>query len=106
MRRQDCGSDCVGPDCEGCQNFKPLSSHAVLSDVGELLPCPFCGGSVELNIIEPHSHFIATFMPDKISWSAYIECNNCSCAMGTDGDSELSVKQKVIEIWNTRANVR
>lgn len=33
MRRQDCGSDCVGPDCEGCQNFKPLSSHAVLGEV-------------------------------------------------------------------------
>jgi len=35
MRRTDCGSDCVGPDCEGCQNFKPLSSHAVLCEVRE-----------------------------------------------------------------------
>jgi hypothetical protein len=32
MRREDCRRDCVGPDCEGCRKFVPLSSDAVLDD--------------------------------------------------------------------------
>jgi hypothetical protein len=36
MRRIDCGSDCVGPDCEGCRNYEPLRSDAVSGEVPSL----------------------------------------------------------------------
>lgn len=30
----------------------------------KLKPCPFCGGEAVMNVIEPHTHEIATFIPD------------------------------------------
>lgn len=58
----------------------------------ELLPCPFCGGKAILNIIPPHTHTIATFMPD-CEGEAFIECT-CILAGRT--------AEEVIEAWNRR----
>ena len=67
-------------DCE-----EPLSDHAVLSEVGELLPCPFCGSSD----LESAKYII----------SYYIQCNDCQAVSpkcGTLEDLHLA--------WNKRAN--
>jgi len=37
MRREDCRRDCVGPYCEGCRKFVPLSSDVVLDEVRAFL---------------------------------------------------------------------
>lgn len=55
----------------------------------KLKPCPFCGSNSILfhqPQIKPQEHF-------------GIYCGNCGC--GTMG---LPDKEKVINIWNTRAN--
>jgi len=70
---------------------KPLSSHVVLGDVGELLPCPFCGSKVELTSLGG----------DEENWA--IICNECKCAcseMGVSGEE----KDDIIKAWNRRAN--
>lgn len=65
----------------------PIASHAVLSDVGELLPCPFCG-STNIKYFGVHGD------------NMYCRC--CG-AEGSAGDGTLdSAKSK----WNKRANVR
>ena len=56
---------------------------------------PFCGGEAIINEIEPHTHQIATFMPDY-SGSCFIECTGCSCAIAED-----TIK-KAIAAWNRR----
>jgi|GEM_PF-3529694 len=60
----------------------------------ELKTCPFCGGKVDLKEIEPHTHEMATFMPDHPgSW--IIECG---CGVAIIGEK----KHKVIDQWNSR----
>jgi len=69
--------------CNG--RVEPLSDHAVLSEVGELLPCPFCGSSD----LESAKYII----------SYYIQCNDCQAVSpkcGTLEDLHLA--------WNKRAN--
>lgn len=60
----------------------------------ELLPCPFCGEAPGLTEIEPHTHKIASFMPDHPgSW--VIECG---CGVGIIGGK----KDGILKHWNTR----
>ena len=64
----------------------------------ELLPCPFCGGKAMLDIIPPHTHTIATFMPDY-EGGAFIECTGCTCAMSG------RTAEEVAEAWNRRVEI-
>jgi Lar family restriction alleviation protein len=65
------------------------NAHSVLSDVGELLPCPFCGSKAELK---------ETDLGGYILW-----CTNYDCYVhGMHSHN----KDEVIAAWNKRANVR
>lgn len=63
----------------------------------KLKPCPFCGGEAIINEIPPHTHVIATFMPD-CKGMCFIECSQCSCGIGED------TKELAIERWNRRTD--
>jgi Lar family restriction alleviation protein len=62
-----------------------------------LLPCPFCGGEAIIDYVEPHTHFIAAFMPDS-EGAHFIECTGCTAAMSGGPDRE-----KAIAAWNKRS---
>jgi Lar family restriction alleviation protein len=65
------------------------NAQSVLSDVGELLPCPFCGSKAELK---------ETDLGGYILW-----CTNYDCYVhGMHSHN----KDEVIAAWNKRANVR
>lgn len=64
-----------------------------------LLPCPFCGGEAYTEVVAPHVHTIATFMPDY-KGGAMAACGSCHAAQWRDGpDAEA----EVIALWNRRA---
>lgn len=63
--------------------------------MAKLFPCPFCGGEAVIEVIPPHKHSIATFMPDY-EGGAFIECTKCCCGMSGDNEKEVTDK------WNTR----
>ena len=63
--------------------------------MSEIKPCPFCGGEGIINEIPPHTHMIATWMPD-FGGESFIECDGCTCAISAD------TKEKAIELWNRR----
>lgn len=60
----------------------------------QLLPCPFCGGEVVVDEIEPHIHSNPIF-PD-FGGSVYAECPNCDFYMSKPTVEELE------EAWNRR----
>lgn len=62
----------------------------------ELKECPFCGAEPFVQQHEPHTHSIATFMPDYPG-SVTIECPKCSCGMIHDTEAEA------VAAWNCRA---
>ena len=61
----------------------------------ELLPCPFCGGEASIMEVEPHTHILATWIPDY-KGGAFIECDGCTCAVSAE------TKEEAIEAWNRR----
>ena len=65
--------------------------------MSKLKPCPFCGSKAIINIIPPHTHKIATFMPDY-GGGAFVECTNCSCGIAASNRAEA------VEAWNTRVD--
>jgi hypothetical protein len=77
-----CKSENYPDDCSKCV-CKPLSSDAMLNKVGELLPCPFCGGKAEV-------HFGRN--PNEID--EFVYCINRYCN---------TTKNSIAE-WNKRAN--
>ena len=60
-----------------------------------LLLCPFCGGKPYWYDIEPHTHSMATFMPDCDGET----CIECSCGCGLID----ATFEKVAARWNKRA---
>lgn len=62
----------------------------------ELKPCPFCGSDAILHTIEPHTHMLATFMPDYDGGS-FVECTGCTACVSGDTEDEA------VEAWNRRA---
>ncbi len=60
-----------------------------------LLPCPFCGSTPFVNVIEAHTHAFAPFMPDHPG----SVCIECSCGAGLIDDDLDSVSAR----WNIRA---
>lgn len=61
----------------------------------QLKSCPFCGGEVMIEVIEPHTHTLATFMPD-CEGKAFVECQ-CGAAIGGE------TRDAAIAAWNRRA---
>jgi hypothetical protein len=65
----------------------------------KLLPCPLCGADpnrIILQVHEPHTHAVATFMPDYPGGTT-IECGLCPVALMED------TTEKAIAAWNRRA---
>lgn len=74
------------------------------TDITELLPCPFCGGT---NIILRNKNYTATY---------YFECNNAKCccrvyavnnmdkfiSLSVCAKEHENVIKEVIKTWNTR----
>lgn len=50
----------------------------------DLEPCPLCGSGAYMTVHNPHTHVIATFMPDS-DGRITIECSACSCSVIFDG---------------------
>lgn len=63
----------------------------------KLKPCPFCGEKPKLYEIPPHTHQIATFMPD-FAGEWICECDICGKAI-TGGKTAEEAAEK----WNRRA---
>ena len=72
---------------------------AILNNpVNELLPCPFCGAAAYLEVGEPHSHALATFMPDSAGY-VIVGCTKCS-VMTMENGQDIKAG---IDNWNKRA---
>lgn len=65
--------------------------------MSELKGCPHCGGEVTIEEIPPHTHVLATFMPDH-KGSFVIECG---CGYGIIDDD----RENLIKRFNTRPDV-
>lgn len=63
----------------------------------KLKPCPFCGEKPKLYEIPPHTHQIATFMPD-FAGEWICECDICGKAIAAGKTAE-----EASEKWNRRA---
>lgn len=57
--------------------------------------CPLCKGEPIIEVINPHSHIFANFMPD-FKGEAFISCKECGCAISGNNITE------VVEKWNKR----
>ena len=53
-------------------------------DNAGLLPCG-CGGQAIRNVVEPHQHEIATYMPDY-QGGTFIECSKCSMCASSEAE--------------------
>ena len=65
----------------------------------QLKPCPFCGANAHVSISDCEM--------GKKRYMAYAECNNMDCEAMIDTElfeDENQAEQKVIEMWNRRAN--
>lgn len=60
----------------------------------KLKPCPFCGGVARIEVVKPHTHKLATFMPD-CEGRAFIECR---CGAAICGKT----RNDAIAKWNRR----
>ena len=67
-----------------------------------LKSCPFCGSEARINVIEPHTHHLSTFMPDIILHEATVECTYCSCMIIVSGESKELAIINAINHWNKR----
>ncbi len=63
-----------------------------------LLNCPFCDGEAYIDTVLPHTHTVATFMPDYEGGSM-VACSSCHVAVWREGkDAETAA----VSAWNTR----
>lgn len=66
----------------------------------QLMNCPFCGSdNVDTEVVAPHTHKVATFMPDY-KGGAMATCYDCCAAHWRDGEN---AEAEVIAAWNRRA---
>jgi hypothetical protein len=75
-----------------------------MSDVMELLPCPFCGGEAEADHGQPFWHYAT----GKTSHQAAIYCRDCTgnltlCHDDHPGASPDDLVAELIAAWNRRA---
>lgn len=66
-----------------------------MNETAKLKSCPFCGREARIEVIEPHTHTLTTFMLDY-KGGAFIECK---CGAAISGDT----KDAAIAAWNKRA---
>jgi len=100
---QGCSFNCnQGGCCWAGFDDCGMGSKFIIRDIGilkdGLLPCPFCGEYPYIEIIEPHTHSIATFMPD-CDGTMFVMCGKCNCAIAVDHCTEI---QKAKDAWNRR----
>lgn len=74
--------------CDSCEGGMMMN---------KLKPCPFCGGEAFVNVIEPHKHMIATWLPEY-GGGAFVECAGCGCGLSAPTETEA------IEKWNLRVS--
>lgn len=55
------------------------------NEMARLKTCPFCGGEAMIEVIEMHTHTLATFMPD-CDGRAFVECQ---CGAAISGERKL-----------------
>jgi Lar family restriction alleviation protein len=70
---------------------KPVTAQEAV----ELKPCPFCGSEPVIEVISPHGHILAAWMPDYPG-GAFIECPECGAGMSGD------TRQEIVDKWNRR----
>lgn len=61
----------------------------------QLKSCPFCGEEARIEVIKPHTHKLATFMPD-CEGRSFVECQ---CGAAISGET----RDAAIAAWNRRA---
>ena len=94
--RSNCRQYEVEGETDACieyipQNLAKPDAYSLLSEVGELLPCPFCGSKVK----------ITSLGGDHENWCIYCDVCKIACAdMGVSGET----KEDIIKNWNRRAN--
>ena len=79
-----------------------------MSDLAELLPCPFCGGEVQMSELDDED--------DRRIWTRYVECEVCDLKMRdyavwprgtmlfTREMLSTQVGKTLTTMWNTRAS--
>lgn len=89
----ECGLDHFDFDLNACPNCgRKLKEDWQME---KLKSCPFCRGEAMIEVIEPHTHTLATFMPD-CEGKAFVECQCGAAISGETRDAALAA-------WNRRA---
>lgn len=66
-----------------------------MNKIEKLKSCPFCGEEARIEVIKPHTHKLATFMPD-CEGRSFVECQ---CGAAISGET----RDAAIAAWNRRA---
>lgn len=65
-----------------------------MNKIEKLKSCPFCGEEARIEVIKPHTHKLATFMPD-CEGRSFVECQ---CGAAISGET----RDAAIAAWNRR----
>ena len=86
---------------EGCWCCIDCSNDKHFVDKRKPLPCPFCGGKVDV-LRDKHPHLQSGSKSGISDW--FIRCYNCDLFFGYDEDYSglWKRKQGVVDAWNTR----
>ena len=79
----------MGKSVEELALLGDIASQNKVSEKGELLPCPFCGGKAEL-------HSFSSLFANSL----YVRCERCWAKTMFYGE-----KEKIIREWNRRRRV-